>query len=87
MKNVIAMKMIKQQSKSMSFSIKDSIQKMIKVVGQKTKLNQLKNMNSCDIELTDGLMDRVNMKIDETQRKIDLQNKTINRIQSNIELL
>ena len=79
--------MIKQQSKSMSFSIKDSIQKMIKVVGQKTKLNQLKNMNSCDIELTDGLMDRVNMKIDETQRKIDLQNKTINRIQSNIELL
>ena len=79
-KNVIAMKMIKQQAKSMSFSIKDSIQKMIKVVGQKTKMNQLKNMNSGDIELTDGLMDRVNMKIDETQRKIDMQNKTITRI-------
>ena len=72
--------MIKQQAKSMSFSIKDSIQKMIKVVGQKTKMNQLKNMNSGDIELTDGLMDRVNMKIDETQRKIDMQNKTITRI-------
>lgn len=87
-KNVAVLKLLRQQSKAETDNLKNSLMKLIKNVSKKASSgnNKLLRMNTSQLA-ADGLMSRLSEKIQDTQRKINMQENSLRRIQRNVEVL
>ena len=85
-KNVAVLKLIRQQSKLQSDNLMNSLMKLLKQVGKGGGSNKLMRMNTSQLA-SDGLLERLSEKVEETQRKIAMQDNSIKRISRNVEVL
>ena len=85
-KNVAVLKLIRQQSKLQSDNLMNSLMKLLKQVGKGGGSNKLMRMNTNQLA-SDGLLERLSEKVEETQRKIAMQDNSIKRISRNVEVL